>query len=333
MGNLCSICYPHRSGQPKNSPSEFYQGESLGALRTESSNVDGGENEGSLPHQVQPSSYMLASLAKSETSSLLVTQATTVLSSGGNNSSIKSEKKSLASKLSGTLNRTNSESRSFSESKINALFEKYKDEHEDAILSEGIEEFCMDLQLKPDEFKILVLAWKFEAEQMCRFTRKEFLAGCKSLKVDSCKGIQSRLPDVVAKLAVDPDKFKDLYKFTYKFGLDSENGQRILPIDMAVSLWQLVFSQQEPSILSRWLHFLEKHPQVRGIPRDTWNMFLNFVTVVGDDLSKYDEAEAWPSLFDDFVEFETDCQDQLNDQLNQNSSTMQDLNQSNRISQ
>lgn len=30
-------------------------------------------------------------------------------------------------------------------------------------------------------------------------------------------------------------------------------------------------------------------------------------------------TQAWPSLFDDFVEFE-------NDQLNQNSSTMQDLN-------
>jgi len=333
MGNLCSICYPRRSGQPKRSSSDFYQGENQGSLRNEENNAAIGDVDGALPHQVQLSSYMLPSLAKSETSSLLVTQATTVLGSGGNNSSLKSEKKSLASKLSGTLNRTNSESRNYSEAKINALFEKYKDDHDDSILSEGIEEFCMDLQLKPDEFKILVLAWKFEAEQMCRFTRKEFLAGCKSLKVDTCKGIQSRLPDVAAKLAVDPEQFKELYKFTHKFGLDSVNGQRILAIDMAVSLWQLVFSQQEPPILARWLHFLEKHPEVRGIPRDTWNMFLNFVTVVGEDLSKYDEAEAWPSLFDDFVEFETDCQDQLNDQLNQNSSTMQDLNQSNRISQ
>ena len=74
---------------------------------------------------------------------------------------------------------------------------------------------------------------------------------------------------------------------------------------------------------------------MRGIPRDTWNMFLNFVNTVGSDLTQYDDTEAWPSLFDglytefklivkkkhslDFVEFE-------NDQLNQNSSTMQDLN-------
>lgn len=48
-------------------------------------------------------------------------------------------------------------------------------------------------------------------------------------------------------------------------------------------------------------------------------MFLNFVQSVGNDLTQYDDTEAWPSLFDDFVEFE-------NDQLNQNSSAMLDLN-------
>ena len=47
------------------------------------------------------------------------------------------------------------ESRSYSETKISALYEKYKDEEEDCILSDGIEEFCIDLQLKPDEFKVL----------------------------------------------------------------------------------------------------------------------------------------------------------------------------------
>ncbi|EEC07721.1 hypothetical protein IscW_ISCW018970 [Ixodes scapularis] len=63
--------------------------------------------------------------------------------------------------------------------------------------------------------------------------------------------------------------------------------------------------------LERWLAFLEAHPEVRGITGDTWNMFLHFADTAGRDLSTYDDAEAWPSLFDDFVEFE-------NDQTNQN---------------
>ena len=37
-------------------------------------------------------------------------------------------------------------------------------------------------------------------------------------------------------------------------------------------------------------------------------MFLNLLEALkgGDDLSMYDDTEAWPSLFDDFVEFEND---------------------------
>ncbi|XP_042229177.1 DCN1-like protein 3 [Homarus americanus] len=201
-------------------------------------------------------------------------------------------------------------SKDYSEAKICVLFDQYKDCQCDYILSEGIECLCMDLDVKPEEFKVLVLAWKFGAETMCRFSRGEFVSGCKALRVDSIKGIQSRFSDMLLEVQ-DPEKFKDLYRFTFKFGLDADASQRILPSDMAVLLWKLVFSQHEPSILKRWLTFLERHPNIRGIPRDTWNMFLNFTEVVGEDLSSYDDTEAWPSLFDDFVEFE-------NDQLNQN---------------
>ncbi|KAK8385688.1 hypothetical protein O3P69_016459 [Scylla paramamosain] len=122
--------------------------------------------------------------------------------------------------------------------------------------------------------------------------------------------IQSKFSEMLIEVQ-DPEKFKDLYRFTFKFGLDADSGQRILPSEMALLLWKLVFSQREPSVLKRWLTFLERHPHIRGIPRDTWNMFLNFTEAVGDDLSSYDDTEAWPSLFDDFVEYE-------NDQLNQN---------------
>jgi len=202
-------------------------------------------------------------------------------------------------------------SKDYSETKINSLFDHYKDPNCDAILSEGIEKFCFDLDVRPEEFKVLVLAWKFGAETMCCFTRKEFVNGCKALHVDSIKGIQSKFPEMLNEVKEYSEKFKDLYRFTFRFGLDSEIDQRILPSDMASVLWKLVFSQQEPNILKRWLTFLERHPNIRGIPRDTWNMFLNFTETVGDDLSCYDDTEAWPSLFDDFVEYE-------NDRLNQN---------------
>lgn len=94
--------------------------------------------------------------------------------------------------------------------------------------------------------------------------------------------------------------------------MDNAVGQRILPVDTAIVLWRLIFNVREPAILKRWLNFLESQDSIRGIPKDTWNMFLNFAeSVFNGDLSNYDDTEAWPSVFDDFVEFE-------NDQANQN---------------
>ena len=200
-------------------------------------------------------------------------------------------------------------SKEVSETKILALFDLYKDPTEDAILADGVEKFCQDLNVRPEEFKVLVLAWKYGAGTMCKFTRSEFVNGCKSLKADSVKGIQSKFVDMLKEVK-NPEQFKDFYKWTYKFGLDSEQGQRTLPTDIAVSLWRLVYTQNEPSILKRWLDFLEVHTGIKGIPKDTWDMFLNFAETVGDDLGFYDDNEAWPSLFDDFVEYENDRQNQ-----------------------
>lgn len=198
-----------------------------------------------------------------------------------------------------------------SDTKINQLFDQYKDSLEDTILAEGIENLCNDLQLNPDDFKVLILAWKLNASQMCCFTKDEFTQGLRSMKTDSIKGIQYKLNEITSDLTKDTEQFKDLYRFTFKFGLDVNTGQRILPSDIAVVLWRLVFTNNAPAILDRWLQYLESNTHIRGIPKDTWNMFLNFCEFIGDDLSTYDDTEAWPSLFDDFVEYE-------NDQLNQN---------------
>ena len=134
--------------------------------------------------------------------------------------------------------------------------------------------------------------------------RKEFFEGCKAINADSIDSICARFPSLLNE-AKQEDKFKDLYRFTFQFGLDSEEGQRSLHREIAIALWKLVFTQNKPPILDQWLHFLVENPSgIKGISRDTWNMFLNFTQVIGPDLSNYSEDEAWPSLFDTFVEWE-----------------------------
>lgn len=189
------------------------------------------------------------------------------------------------------------------EAKIHSLFAKYKDDGEDAILADGMEKFCQDLGVDPTEFVVLVLAWKFNASEMCRFTKKEFVEGCKEVRADSIKGLQSKLPELEDEVVRDTEKFKDLYRFTFKFGLDVEDGQRALPTNIAIALWKLVFSKNMPVVMDRWFTYLNER-EVRGISRDTWNMFYNFTESIESDFSNYDDSEAWPSLFDDFVESE-----------------------------
>lgn len=84
------------------------------------------------------------------------------------------------------------------------------------------------------------------------------------------------------------------------FGLEPD--QRVLSLEMAIDLWKLVFTVQTPDLFSNWVNFLVKHPNIRRIPKDTWNMYLNFTEQC--DIDNYDDTEAWPSLFDDFVEYE-----------------------------
>lgn len=186
---------------------------------------------------------------------------------------------------------------------INKLFEVYKDKNEDAILTEGVERLCQDLNYSPDDFHILVLAFCLDAKFMCCFTKQEFIHGLKKLNATTISELKQRLLQIVDKLQSDMDLFKQLYRFTFHFGLDE--GARILSVEMAVSLWRLLYSIHKPpdNVLERWFNFLAKE-NIRGIQRDTWMMFQIFAE--NFDIKSYDSDEAWPSLFDDFCEYEID---------------------------
>jgi DCN1-like protein 3 len=109
------------------------------------------------------------------------------------------------------LGRSGSSEKHCSEPKMNALFEKYRD-CDDAILVPGTEALLNDLELRPDEFRVLIFAWKCNAEQMCRFSRVEFVSGCRVLNADNLKNLQQKLPEAAAEALARPDMFKDLYR-------------------------------------------------------------------------------------------------------------------------
>jgi len=115
-----------------------------------------------------------------------------------------------------TLNKTNMRLSNLSaksfQTRVQKLFDMYKDAVDDLILIDGIERLCSDLQMSPEEFRILILAWKCDAHQMCRFTRSEFTNGCQALQADSVSLMKNKLSDVANDLNDNTEEFKSLYR-------------------------------------------------------------------------------------------------------------------------
>ncbi|XP_074085570.1 DCN1-like protein 4 isoform X5 [Macrotis lagotis] len=87
---------------------------------------------------------------------------------------------------------------------------------DDVVGPEGMEKFCEDIGVEPENVVMLVLAWKLDAQNMGYFTLQEWLKGMTSLQCDSTEKLRSSL-DYMRSLLNEPANFKLIYRYAFDF--------------------------------------------------------------------------------------------------------------------
>jgi DCN1-like protein 1/2 len=114
--------------------------------------------------------------------------------------------------------------------------------------------------------------------------------------VESFEGMKAAIPRLRKKLGADSDYFRRVYLYTFDFG--RAEGQRSLPIEIALAFWGLLLPiglkggacSADDSIMKvdgggggwteehsqLWYDFLGEKKNIKGISKDTWAMVGGF---------------------------------------------------------
>ncbi|XP_060801403.1 DCN1-like protein 5 [Amyelois transitella] len=203
------------------------------------------------------------------------------------------------SRNSSSRRHTKTEDTSFSARKCLTWFKEYTSVSEPDVLGpEGMEKFCEDLGVDPENVVMLVIAYKMGAKQMGFFTQEEWLKGLTELQCDSVHKLQNKL-EYLRNLLNDPYVFKAVYRYSYDFARDKD--QRSLDTGTARALLGV--------LLPRWplraplAAFLQRGRRYRVVNRDQWCNILEFSRTIDTQLTAYDADGAWPVMLDEFVEW------------------------------
>lgn len=174
---------------------------------------------------------------------------------------------------------------------------------------DGVGKILNDLDIAIDDVGALVLFEIVQSPTLGAVTREGWVDGWSEIGVDTLPKMRNVVLQRRSQLPTDRDVFKNVYNHTFQIAL--QGGAKSLPVDMAVSFWQSLFTA--PAFewrtattpwLDWWIEFYQEKVN-RAVNKDVWKQTLNFAqqTVKDDSLSFWSEESSWPSVIDEFVEW------------------------------
>ncbi|XP_059641386.1 uncharacterized protein LOC132283459 isoform X2 [Cornus florida] len=186
--------------------------------------------------------------------------------------------------------------------RIDQLFYSYANSSSCMIDPEGIESLCSDLEVDYTDVRILMFAWKMNAEKQGYFTLEEWRKGLKALRADTITKLKKALPEL-EKEVKRPSNFEDFYSYAFRYCLTEEK-QKSIDIESICELLHLVLGSQFPTQVDSFVNYLRTQIDYKVINMDQWMGFFRFCNEINfSDLRNYDAELAWPLILDNFVEW------------------------------
>jgi len=189
----------------------------------------------------------------------------------------------------------------FNTNRLIAWFKKYTTDDPMQLGPDGMERFCLDINLEPENILMLCIAYKMNAKNLGYFTQTEWMKGLADPEVqcDTPAKLINKL-NYFYNLMSDPQTFKLIFRYAYDFARDKD--QRSMDIETAKAMLSLLLSKSWP-LFGEFEEFLQEPKSPRVINKDQWINILEFSRTISLDLSNYSIDGAWPTLLDDFVDF------------------------------
>lgn len=210
---------------------------------------------------------------------------------------------STAVNASGDLYRSASSKASSKElERIDQLFYTYANKSSGTIDPEGIETLCSDMEVDHTDVRVLMLAWKMQAERQGYFTLEEWRRGLKALRVDTIAKLRKALPELEKEVR-RTSNFVDFYQYAFRYCLTEEK-QKSIDIESICQLLDLVLGSQFRAQVDYFIEYLKAQTDYKVINMDQWMGFYRFCNETSfPDFSNYDPDLAWPLILDNFVDW------------------------------
>ena len=120
----------------------------------------------------------------------------------------------------------------------------------------------------------------------------------KEKKVDTAKKLKTFFEEM-SKQMKDPKTFEKI--FCWVFDYVKEGEQKQVPISMIVVLLNLFLPNSRH--IKQLCNFFSSNAKINSLRKDDWVLILKFTREINSNFSNFKSNDAWPLIFDDFVDW------------------------------